>query len=102
MKILQTAGACLALFVAACNTDTSGPSSAMDASLDKITQEGIYAHYAYLADDKLEGRLTGAFNLFSDLFSVLVLVGMGRSDQEQRGGEVQVADGGAHGASGAS
>ena len=59
MKILQTAGACLALFVAACNTDTSGPSSAMDASLDKITQEGIYAHYAYLADDKLEGRLTG-------------------------------------------
>lgn len=59
MKKLQTVYTCLALFVAACNTETPNASSAMDAALDKITQEEIYAHYAYLADDKLEGRMTG-------------------------------------------
>lgn len=59
MNILRTASACLVLMVAACDTEAPAPSSTMDAALDKITQEGINAHYAYLADDKLEGRLTG-------------------------------------------
>ncbi|MDH3719708.1 MAG: aminopeptidase, partial [Planctomycetota bacterium] len=59
MKKLNTASVCLALIVVACNTEAPGSASAMDAALDEITQEGIYAHYAYLADDKLEGRLTG-------------------------------------------
>ena len=61
MKNLHLTGACLALLLAACGDETTTPATAtdMDAALDRITQEGIYAHLAYLADDKLEGRLTG-------------------------------------------
>ena len=59
MNKLHIAGACLALMLAACGDESTAPSAAIDTSLDKITQEGIYAHFAYLADDKLEGLSVG-------------------------------------------
>lgn len=59
MRKLHFAGACLALLLAACGDRTTAPSATLEAALDNISQEGIYTHLAYLADDKLEGRLTG-------------------------------------------
>ena len=58
-------GLFLALSMAACSGEAPAPGttlpadSTIEAALNEITQEKIYAHLAYLADDKLEGRLTG-------------------------------------------
>jgi hypothetical protein len=55
-KTLATAGAALVLCACSENTDES---MSIDRALSVITKDAIYAHLAYLADDALEGRLTG-------------------------------------------
>ncbi len=55
-KILAAAGA--ALVLCACSENTEENTS-IDRALSTITKDAIYAHLAYLADDALEGRLTG-------------------------------------------
>jgi len=60
-KLLLIAGLALALSGCADNPDETESTAAAsgDHALDTITQEGIYAHLAYLADDTLEGREVG-------------------------------------------
>lgn len=60
-KLLLIAGLALALSGCADNPDETESTAAAsgDHALDTITQEGIYAHLAYLADDALEGREVG-------------------------------------------
>lgn len=48
-----------ALVLAACGESADEKSVSEDDALDMISQENVYAHVAYLADDALEGRLTG-------------------------------------------
>ena len=55
-KTMAAAGA--ALVLCACGNGNDVPVASGDP-LDSITKDGIYAHLAYLADDALEGRLTG-------------------------------------------
>jgi len=56
--ILALAGA--AIFVCACgDSSESAASGEPGSALDLISVAGIQAHYRYLADDALEGRLTG-------------------------------------------
>ena len=55
-KTLAAAGA--ALVLCACGEANDVPAASGDP-LDSITKDGIYAHLAYLADDALEGGLTG-------------------------------------------
>ena len=55
-KTLAVAGA--ALVLCACGEANDVPVARGDP-LDSITKDGLYAHLAYLADDALEGRLTG-------------------------------------------
>ena len=60
-KLLLVTGLALALCGCADSpddTETTAVASGDDV-LDTITQEGIYAHLAYLADDALEGREVG-------------------------------------------
>ncbi len=60
MKPAPVIGACLALILSACSGEAPAPGDdALEAALAEISQENIYAHLAYLADDSLEGRLTG-------------------------------------------
>ena len=55
-KTLAVAGA--ALVLCACGKANDVPDASGDP-LESITKDGIYAHLTYLADDALEGRLTG-------------------------------------------
>ncbi len=55
-QTLAAAGA--ALMLCACSEDTAENTS-VDRALSLITKDAISAHLAYLADDALEGRLTG-------------------------------------------
>ncbi len=55
-KTLAAAG--VALVFCACSENTEENTS-VDSALSLITKDAIYAHVAYLADDALEGRLTG-------------------------------------------
>ena len=60
MRKLQLVCAVTALTAAACSSESPTPGKdGFETSLESITQEKIYAHLAYLADDKLEGRLAG-------------------------------------------
>ena len=58
-KILLT-GLILALAAAACDQIARDTDHALEAALDEISQESMYEHLAYLADDSLEGRESGA------------------------------------------
>jgi hypothetical protein len=49
----------LALTISACSTETEEVAVADNEPLSLITQEKLYAHLAYLADDALEGREPG-------------------------------------------
>ena len=51
--------AAIAVLVLCSCGDGDGEPVASGDPLDNITKDGIYAHLAYLADDALEGRLTG-------------------------------------------
>jgi hypothetical protein len=56
-RFLLLASCSLAL--AACGDNVDEKTVSADDALSGITQESIHAHLAYLADDALEGRLTG-------------------------------------------
>ncbi len=56
-RLLLLAGLALAFCGCADSADNAAVSG--DDALDLISQEGLYAHLAYLADDALEGRRVG-------------------------------------------
>ncbi len=59
-KLMLAAGLALALCGCADSPDDANAAAVTNNSaLDSISQDGIYAHLAYLADDALEGRMTG-------------------------------------------
>ncbi len=49
----------LVLTICACSKQSQLPVVTSDSALDLITQERLYSHLAYLADDALEGREPG-------------------------------------------
>ncbi len=51
--------ACAALLLGACQGRETVAPGKLDAALESISKAGIEAHLAYLADDALEGRMTG-------------------------------------------
>ena len=56
-KNIAVAG--VALVICACGDSTDVSAGSEDAALRAVSKDRIYAHIAYLADDALEGRLTG-------------------------------------------
>jgi len=55
-----TASATLVLLVASCGApDREKASLTLDEALDLVTEDALIAHVEYLADDALEGRMTG-------------------------------------------
>ena len=53
------AAASAALVLCACGDSNHATTGSDDAALRAVSKDRIYAHVAYLADDALEGRLTG-------------------------------------------
>ena len=49
----------LGLLVASCAPDEGKSTMTLDEALDLVTEEALIAHVSYLADDALEGRMTG-------------------------------------------